>query len=622
MTRRSTQAPLALILALILAQPLSASAAEAEQAPPAQQPADKPQDGVGQENPNGKEDQGGKPSEANKHYLHVELDAPKEVRDILHQHLTLLKKNKQEVPADEAGRTGIQQRAKREAAALLQTEGYFTPDFAFETPAADRWKLHVAPGPRVTISGVQISFGGDIAGDGEALAARRATLQKRWTLPAGAPFRQADWDAAKQNLLDDVASVDYAAARIADSQALIDTEKHTAILAVVLDSGPPFKLGELQVQGIEKLPHDLVDRYSTLRPGEAFALDKLLNLQSVLQNTPYFQSVIVDVERNPALAAAVPVRVQVKEANSRHLSAGAGFTTNTGARFEANWQDVNLRGKAWQLSTGLRVEQKEQSFYGDIMLPPRKGSQYRDSFGALINRSDVSGLVTNTQAFGITRARARDRIATSLSLRWQHESTETANTKKDSRTLTLDYGWKWTKLDNVMDPRDGLIIDLKAGGGLKAVLSDQNFLRTSGRVVWYRPIGERDTLILRGELGRTWAPSREGIPQAFLFRTGGAQTVRGYDYNSLGVDVDGATMGGRYMAVGSAEYVHWLDAKWGIASFADVGNATDDLQNMDPRLGYGIGGRWRSPAGPVALDLAYGQHDRRFRIHFGIAVAF
>ena len=173
-----------------------------------------------------------------------------------------------------------------------------------------------------------------------------------------------------------------------------------------------------------------------------------------------------------------------------------------------------------------------------------------------------------------------------------------------------------------MDPRQGLLASFNVGGGLRALLSDQNFVRTSGRLVWYQPVGERDTLILRGELGRTWAKSREGIPQNFLFRTGGTQTVRGYDYESLGVYEDGATLGGRYMAVGSAEYVHWLDAKWGIAGFVDAGNATDSLDDFDLRLGYGIGGRWRSPAGPLALDVAYGQHDKRVRVHFGIAVAF
>lgn len=599
-----------ILLALFLTLPLAVSAAEDKAAP--KQEAAGGQDAAAAQQKDA----------APKHYLKVTLKAPDEAAGVLKEHLRLLKKNQQEVPADEMASAGVQQRARREAQELLQTEGFFAAECTFETPQADHWVMHVQPGARVKIAHVEIHFTGAIAGADETLGARRAALEKAWLLPVGAPFRQSDWDSAKQNLLDDVASVDFAAAKIADSKALIDTERGEARLSVTVDSGPPFKLGELQVTGIERLPHDLVDRYNPLRVGEPFALSRLLDFQSALQNTPYFRSVIVDVERDPLLAEAVPVRVQVVEANSRRLSAGLGFTTNTGLRFEANWQDVNLRRRAWELATGLRVEQKEQAFYGDILLPPRKGSHYRDSFGALIKRSDISGLQLNSQALGVTRARTRGHISTALSLRWQHETTRTENRHRDTRALSLDYGWKWARVDNVMDPRQGLLASFNVGGGSRALLSDQNFLRTSGRLVWYLPVGERDTLILRGELGRTWAKSREGIPQDFLFRTGGTQTVRGYDFESLGVQEDGATLGGRYMAVGSAEYVHWLDAKWGVAAFVDMGNATDSLDDFDPRLGYGLGGRWRSPAGPLALDVAYGQHDQRVRVHFGISVAF
>ena len=52
------------------------------------------------------------------------------------------------------------------------------------------------------------------------------------------------------------------------------------------------------------------------------------------------------------------------------------------------------------------------------------------------------------------------------------------------------------------------------------------------RVARYQPVRGTDVFILRGEAGVTLADSREGIPQDF-FRTGGAQSVRGYDYQSL-----------------------------------------------------------------------------------------
>ena len=39
-------------------------------------------------------------------------------------------------------------------------------------------------------------------------------------------------------------------------------------------------------------------------------------------------------------------------------------------------------------------------------------------------------------------------------------------------------------------------------------------------------------------------------------------------------------------------------------------------------LGYGAGIRWRSPAGPLALDLTRAHETGTLRLHFSMAVAF
>jgi translocation and assembly module TamA len=108
----------------------------------------------------------------------------------------------------------------------------------------------------------------------------------------------------------------------------------------------------------------------------------------------------------------------------------------------------------------------------------------------------------------------------------------------------------------------------------------------------------------------------------FLFRTGGDNTVRGYAYQSLGVEENGAIVGGRYMAVGSAEYTRWLTREWGAAVFYDTGNAADSLSKFKTVNGYGGGVRWASPFGRLALDIAYGEATHKLRLHFSVGVSF
>jgi translocation and assembly module TamA len=115
------------------------------------------------------------------------------------------------------------------------------------------------------------------------------------------------------------------------------------------------------------------------------------------------------------------------------------------------------------------------------------------------------------------------------------------------------------------------------------------------------------------------------VPDTLLFRAGGDESVRGYAYRSLGPVVDGAVVSGRVVATGSAEIARPISPKlpafwW--AAFVDAGNAAATWHTLDPVVGAGLGLRWRSPVGPLRLDLAYGFEVRQPRLHLSVGIAF
>ena len=56
--------------------------------------------------------------------------------------------------------------------------------------------------------------------------------------------------------------------------------------------------------------------------------------------------------------------------------------------------------------------------------------------------------------------------------------------------------------------------------------------------------------------------------------------------------------------------------------FVDAGNAADRWSDLRPVFGYGVGVHYRSPVGPLRLDVAYGQDVRQVRLHLSVGVAF
>jgi len=151
------------------------------------------------------------------------------------------------------------------------------------------------------------------------------------------------------------------------------------------------------------------------------------------------------------------------------------------------------------------------------------------------------------------------------------------------------------------------------------------FTRLYTRLTWYEPFGGSWFGNARLEAGQVFTRNVIGVPDTLLFRAGGEDSVRGYGYRTLGPTVDGATVSGRTLLTGSLEIARPISPRFPAywwAAFVDAGNAADRWSDLKPALGYGVGLRWRSPVGPLRVDVAYGQEVHRVRLHLSVGIAF
>ncbi|MBI3285753.1 MAG: BamA/TamA family outer membrane protein [Burkholderiales bacterium] len=514
---------------------------------------------------------------------------------------------------------------------ILATEGYFSPLITFnysdsDQPGAKLIAVVVDAGPRTVVASVALNLSGALAqaaGGGDQKARqRRAALQADWGLPVGQAFREDDWNDAKNRLGESLRADVYAAATLAGSQAAVTADSQRADLSLEIDSGPPFALGEMRVTGLQRYPAWLLQRFQPPQAGEPYARARLLDYQRNLQNSAYFASVAVGIDPDPAKAAAVPLEVALVERQARDLGFGAGYSTNTGWRSEVTYRDRNIAGQAWDLRSAVRIEQRRQLAYADIYLPPH-ANNYLDSIGVLSERSDLAGLRQNRNALGIKRSSTRGHLEQRLGLNLMRETIRLEGEAASvNRALVASIGWSWREVDSALAPRRGQIAQLDLALSDKLLFSDQRFLRTYAKYQRWLPAGKHGNFILRAEAGQVLAQDGQGIPEEYLFRTGGSTTVRGYGYQSLGIQHASGVSGGRVLGVASAEYDRWLQGDWGAAAFLDCGDAADSWRALSLRQGMGLGARYKTPAGPIALDLAYGRQSKKFRLDFSIAIAF
>jgi translocation and assembly module TamA len=572
----------------------------------------------------------------------VRIDAPRNLRGLLEDNLDLMRwRGNARMDLEQLQR--LVRLAPEQVKPLVATEGYYsaqvssTLDTSGAKPVA---RVRVEPGQPVVVGDVDIELRGFALADQDAAKIDAAALRNRWTLGVGERFRTADWEAAKRGLLRQVTQTRFPRAQLLDSSATVDPDSHRAVLKVVLDSGPEVRLGALKIEGLQRYPASIITNLNQITPGTEYSEAALQALQGRLQDTGYFSSVEVSADMSSVLneqiselnqgqgaqpeaptgPTTLPVLVRVTENKRKNVSVGVGYSTNTGARAQANYDDLYVFGK--RMKSSLLYEQKRQTVRTDFYWPTTS-SGYSNSLGAGYDRQNLEGQITRTTSVMAKRAWGSPLLERTLTLEALTEQV-TIDDLPTTRVKSLPLTFSITKrrLDSLLQPARGYALNAQLGGSLLPILTDEKFVRLYLRGVGYQPLGASGTLIVRGEFGAIGSKDKEGVPSTFLFRAGGDQSVRGYAYQSLGIPVSTAITGGRYLFTGSAEYDWWFKPPYGAAVFYDVGNAADNFNDLKPKVGYGVGARWRSPVGPLAVDVAYGKAVKEVRLHFSLGFTF
>lgn len=571
----------------------------------------------------------------------LEVQAPGELRELLLAQLDLaryrgLEEGRLLSPFELAR---LASAAPGQARALLETEGYFDPAIELRRERADdsmeRLILKVDPGQRVRVGAVEIGFSGalqDAAVDAQAGADERqlaeklrAELLRGWALPEGQAFRQAQWSAAKTELLARARGAGYPLARWASTDAEVDTEALSARLQLLVDSGPLVRLGELRIEGLEHQQAATVQRLADFAPGQPYSERLLLDFQERLQATLLFDRVSVEIEPQPDNPARSPVLVRLREAPRQQATVGVGYNANTGQRITLE----HLHRKPFGLSMRSRskLDLGRDLRAAELELTSHPQPDMQRNLASLAFEEDRSGASVNTSLIarlGRLRERAQDEQLSYLELIRSHERSGSGST--NSSASSVNSQWTRRRVDDKLLPTEGHTAWLQLGLGRadNSASPSGAFGRAQLKLGWYRPLGKTWHSELRLEAGQLLAKDSVGIPERLLWRAGGDNSVRGYAYRSLGPSLDGRDVGGRVLLSGSAELAKPLSERfpgiWG-ALFVDAGHAARNWSELRPVLGYGAGLRLRSPVGTLRLDLARGHELQRWRMHFSVGIA-
>lgn len=414
----------------------------------------------------------------------------------------------------------------------------------------------------------------------------------------------------------------FFSARFTRSELSIDLQRNRADINLEFEPGERFRFGRIQITPLDGLSNNFVSRFLTFEEGSDYSTDALIDLRKNLNDSQYFNQISVTPQLSQATDNQVPVNVELALRPRRSYSAGAGVSTDIGPRLRLAYEDryINRRGHRLNADLGVSTLQQDPSISYVIPLSDPVNDSLRISGG--FQRLETDSYITNTYRAGVTwRSVVWDNWVQNIFINYQTERSELTDIRAADRieeqinsTIT-GINWARTRADDPIYPTRGWRLFGQLSGAEENLFSDITFAQLYGSAKLIHSIGP-GRFLLRAEAATTLADEVLELPLSVRFFTGGDQSVRGYQFGELGAtNADGDVVGGKHLLVGSVEYDIPVMGGWHAAVFYDTGNSFADFKDMKLKDSAGIGIRWRSPIGPIRLDVAKGLDDGGFRLH-------
>jgi translocation and assembly module TamA len=516
--------------------------------------------------------------------------------------------------------------AADEARSALEPYGYFSADVQgdlHEDATGYTLALHVDPGEPVRISTLDIRLDGDADGQREVQKALAAFAPAK-----GAPLDQAAYEKSKAAIQAALFATGYLDAQPVTHQVEVARSAGTADVHLAWRVGTRYRFGPATFEG-GQFPDAFLQRYIPWREGDFYSQAALLGFQQRLIDADYFAIVQVQPDVAQAHDGIVPIQVTLAPAKRTIYTGGVFIGTDTGpglrGGIERRW--INARGH--KLKTEAIVATRLKTALVQYRIPLAGPDDHNLSFGATYRDSDTD--TSTARTFGLAAADSRlwHGWTRTLGLKFLTGDFEVANIRGDSTLLYPEASLSRKQADDPVFVRRGWSMTLAARAAQEGVVSDTSFAQASADAKWIHALGDRSRFIARGSLGAMHVGDFDKLPPELRFFAGGDRSIRGYSFQSIGTPLPDAlvpaaraecaahpkrtcqdlVIGGRYLAVASAEYEYYFRPHWGIATFIDTGDAFSGFGDYRQKIGTGLGLRWRSPVGMVRVDLGVPVHD-------------
>lgn len=405
-----------------------------------------------------------------------------------------------------------------------------------------------------------------------------------------------------------------------------------------LDPGRRLTFGKMFIKGDTDVKHRSIEKIAGFPSGEVYSPAEIQKVGTRLRRTGTFSVVSLEERETPNPDGTLDFDATFEDLPKRRLTFGLELASRDGIDLTASWthRNVSRRAERLRFEASLRNIGGSEDLDGRIGLrldqPDRLGPDDNTFWNALLERrnTDNYNVTVASLAYGARRTFS-DRLFAEASAGFQWSDADDAyGDGRKFRYFILPLRSEWDERDSKVSATRGFYLDAQVTpfAGFSGTESGIRIF-ADGRAYTSLNTGGRLVLAGRVQLGSVIGPSADAVTPDFLFFSGGAGTVRGQPFESLGIPVGTGIAGGRSFLGLSGEVRGKVTESLSLVGFYDygivdtssfVGSGAEDHSGAGLGIRYDLGG-----FGPLRFDLAYpvqGDTGNGLQFYIGIGQAF
>ncbi len=430
----------------------------------------------------------------------------------------------------------------------------------------------------------------------------------------------------------------HAKADVADQKIIARHAQSKLDAEIDLAPGPRLTFGKMFIHGDTSVRHRSIEKIAGFPTGEVFSPQQVQRVGTRLRRTGTFNIVSIKEREEPNPDGTLDFDATFEDMPRRRLTFGVEVASRDGVDVTATWTHRNVfrRAERFRFEAAIRNIGGAEDIDGRIGMrldqPDRLGPDDNTFWSALLERRNTENYNVSVAslAYGARRTFS-DRLYAEASAGFSFSNADDAyGSGRQFRYFILPFRSEWDRRDSKVSATRGFYLDSNAMPFV-GVSGTKSGLRLffDGRGYWDFGSSGRVVVAGRVQLGSVIGPPADGVTPDFLFFSGGAGTVRGQPYESLGIPVGTGIAGGKSFLGLSGEVRGKVSEKLSLVGFYDYGTvdtASYITSNAVYHAGAGLGIRYDLGGfGPLRFDLAYpvsGPTGDGLQFYIGIGQAF